>query len=553
MSGLLRSSLIRLARHRRPDFITSELLGFGSSGRPILPSKEDSPVDKVKILKAGSPCKKEGPKSSFQLQKTLSFVLCFSLKLALLRRGFFLLAPLIYISVYRSPEVFKRLWPAMQKANGSYGVTAAWQHQKDRELWRPCISPSKSSRGLQESNGFIIIEANGGLNQQRSSICNAVAVAGLLNATLVIPTFHLNSVWQDSSLFGDIYDEEHFMNSLAEHVRVVRQLPDYMLESIGNNVSLIYNFRVKAWAPASYYISTVLPKLLKLGVIRISPFANRLSFDKIPAKIQQLRCVANFQALRFAQPIAYVGQKLVDRMMQHSSGTGGKYIAVHLRFEMDMVAFSCCTYDGGEEEKRELDAARERGWRGKFNKTGRIIRPDVIRMDGKCPLTPLEVGMMLRGMGFQNNTPIFLAAGKIYKAEKNMIPLLQMFPFLQTKEMLLSSEELEPFKNYSSRLAALDYTACLHSEVFVTTQGGNFPQFLIGHRRYLNKGHSKTIKPDKRKLAILLDNPNIRWETFTKQMQAMRRHSDLKGHELRKSSASIYTYPAPDFLLVAKG
>lgn len=54
--------------------------------------------------------------------------------------------------------------------------------------------------------------------------------------------------------------------------------------------------------------------------------------------------------------------------------------------------------------------------------------------------------MMLRGMGFQNDTPIFLAAGKIFKAEKYMIPLRQMFPFLQTKETLLSREELEPFK-----------------------------------------------------------------------------------------------------------
>ena len=56
-----------------------------------------------------------------------------------------------------------------------------------------------------------------------------------------------------------------------------------------------------------------------------------------------------------------------------------------------MVAFSCCVYNGGEEEKRELDAARERGWRGKFNRTGRVINPGAIRMDGKCPLTPLEV------------------------------------------------------------------------------------------------------------------------------------------------------------------
>ena len=31
-----------------------------------------------------------------------------------------------------------------------------------------------------------------------AQICDAVAVAGLLNATLVIPMFHFNSVWRDS-------------------------------------------------------------------------------------------------------------------------------------------------------------------------------------------------------------------------------------------------------------------------------------------------------------------------------------------------------------------
>ena len=58
----------------------------------------------------------------------------------------------------------------------------------------------------------------------------------------------------------------------------------------------------------------------------------------------------------------------------------------------------------------------------------------------------VQVGMMLRGVGFQNNTPIFLAAGRIYRASENMAPLREMFPFLQTKETLLSAEELEPFK-----------------------------------------------------------------------------------------------------------
>ncbi|MBA0620390.1 hypothetical protein Godav_006109 [Gossypium davidsonii] len=100
-------------------------------------------------------------------------------------------------------------------------------------------------------------------------------------------------------------------------------------------------------------------------------------------------------------------------------------------------------------------------------------------------------------MGFGNNTYIFLASEKIYNAEKTMAPLLNMFPNLQTKQMLASEEELVPYKNFSSRMAAIDYKVCLHSEVFVTTKGGNFPHFLMGHRRYLFGGHFQTIRPDK--------------------------------------------------------
>lgn len=57
----------------------------------------------------------------------------------------------------------------------------------------------------------------------------------------------------------------------------------------------------------------------------------------------------------------------------------------------DMVAFSCCIFDGGNQEKQDMIAARERGWKGKFTKPGRVIRPGAIRQNGKCPLTPLEV------------------------------------------------------------------------------------------------------------------------------------------------------------------
>lgn len=36
-----------------------------------------------------------------------------------------------------------------------------------------------------------------------------------------------------------------------------------------------------------------------------------------------------------------------------------KYLALHLRFEEDMVAYSLCDFGGGETERKELQAYRE--------------------------------------------------------------------------------------------------------------------------------------------------------------------------------------------------
>uniref|UniRef100_J3N6F1 O-fucosyltransferase family protein n=2 Tax=Oryza brachyantha TaxID=4533 RepID=J3N6F1_ORYBR len=418
-------------------------------------------------------------------------------------------------------------------------------NKKSGKRWAPCIRKRLAQSELPPSNGFLIIEANGGLNQQRISICDAVAVASLLNATLVTPAFHLNSVWRDSSKFGDIFDEDHFIGSLRKYTRIVKELPEDVFMKFDFNISSIPNMRTKAFSSESYYLEKVLPKLLELGAVRIAPFSNRLAHS-VPPNIQALRCFANYEALRFSEPIRTLGANMVDRMIKKSSLTGGKYISVHLRFEEDMVAFSCCIYDGGLRENIEMENARERSWRGKFHRPGRVINPEANRRNGKCPLTPLEVGMMLRGMGFDNTTSIYVASGKIYNAEKYMSPLRQLFPLLQTKDTLTSPEELAQFKGHSSRLAALDYTVCLQSEVFVTTQGSNFPHFLMGHRRYLYGGNAKTIKPDKRKLVALFDNPNIRWDRFKRQMQEMHRHSELKGFGVRKPNGSIYTLPMPD-------
>jgi hypothetical protein len=56
--------------------------------------------------------------------------------------------------------------------------------------------------------------------------------------------------------------------------------------------------------------------------------------------------------LKFAPEIERLGSKLSARMKE---ATGGRpWIAVHLRYEIDMVAYSMCTFGGGKAEQKVL-------------------------------------------------------------------------------------------------------------------------------------------------------------------------------------------------------
>lgn len=445
-----------------------------------------------------------------------------------------------------------------------------WEEPYDlASNWEPCAE-QRNWEPSDGNNGYVMVTANGGLNQQRVAVCNAVAVARILNATLVIPRFMYSSVWKDVSQFGDIYQEDHFINYLKPDISIVKELPTELqsldLEAIG---SVVADEDIMKEAKPSFFRRYILPILIKNRVVHFVGFANRLSFDPIPFELQRLRCRCNFHALQFVPKIQQAGALILKRMRQNSSqpglidrylvgpyaksnmksrkgrGKNQRFLALHLRFEIDMVAHSLCEFGGGEEERRELEAYRQIHFPALtlLTKSDKLPSPTALRSEGLCPLTPEESVLMLAALGFRRDTHIFLAGAQIYGGRTRLASLSYLYPNLVTKEDLLSPAEMKPFANFSSQLAALDFIASTASSAFAMTDSGSQLSALVsGYRMYYGGGEMLTIRPNKRRLAdIFLKNDTIEWKVFQQRVRKAARQT--KQIQRRPTARSVYRHP----------
>ncbi|RXH92647.1 hypothetical protein DVH24_033543 [Malus domestica] len=356
--------------------------------------------------------------------------------------------------------------------------------------WKHCPEePNSLSSSPKESTGYIQVFLDEGLNQQKMGICDAVAVAvaKILNATLVIPHLEVNPVWQDSSSFEDIFDVDHFIEALQGEVSIVKALPSEFSwstrEYYATGIRITRIKTAPVHASSDWYLENVLPLLQRYGVAAISPFSHRLAFDNLPQNIQRVSCKVNFQALAFVPHIRELGETLVNRLRYPPNGNpkGGSdsqdkanEIEKQGAGKYDIAAHSACDFGGGKAEKLALAKYRQVIWQGRVLNSQ--FTDEELRNQGRCPLTPEEIGLLLAALGFNNTTRLYLASYK------------------------------------------------------------------VGHRAYMNL---KTIRPNMALSGKLFVNKSMEWSDF--QRAPSDGHKTRQGQmRLRKDKQSIYTYPAPD-------
>ncbi|KAH9722360.1 O-fucosyltransferase family protein [Citrus sinensis] len=383
---------------------------------------------------------------------------------------------------------------------------------------------------VYKNNGYLMVSCNGGLNQMRAAvsvfmclfcyaqqICDMVAIARYLNVTLIVPELDKTSFWADPSEFQDIFDVDHFITSLRDEVRILKELPPRLKKRV--EMGRVLSMPPISWSDISYYHNQILPLVQKYKVVHLNRTDARLANNGQPLEIQKLRCRVNFSALRFTSQIEDLGKRVIKLLRQN-----GPFLVLHLRYEMDMLAFSGCTQGCNKEEVEELTRMRYAypWWKEK------IINSDLKRKDGLCPLTPEETALILRALDIDPNMQIYIAAGEIYGGERRMANLAKAYPKLVRKETLLEPSDLRFFQNHSSQMAALDYLVSLESDIFVPTYDGNMAKVVEGHRRFL--GYKKTILLERKLLVDLIDqysNGSLTWDEFSAAVKES--HADRMG------------------------
>uniref|UniRef100_A0A7N0VFE4 O-fucosyltransferase family protein n=1 Tax=Kalanchoe fedtschenkoi TaxID=63787 RepID=A0A7N0VFE4_KALFE len=356
--------------------------------------------------------------------------------------------------------------------------TEFWKQDVDADVsnYKPRLHFSleyrrMSVRASKEKRRFLAISVSGDLYQLRSQIIDAVVIARILRAALVVPVFHKDMKFGDAeSEFSDIFDVEHFKRTLRPDVRIVASHPyTYLSSHQGKGVELPRHVTTPHW------IATKLSKQLNdVGVLMLRGVNSELA-GKLAPDLQKLRCKVAFHALRFANPVREIGHRLAKRLWIE-----GPYAALYLGLEEDagLQTTECAGSSSRSLGVKNFDAceSQTRAQQEERPKTWLVEDSDL-----------LEMAKRLKGLGVPRHVTLYAASARPLGAAETLKPLLAEFPSLVTRETLARPGELTPFANSSTALAAIDYTITVNSDVFLTTPKSNIAIALQWHRAYTGK------------------------------------------------------------------
>ncbi|MBA0560595.1 hypothetical protein Golob_017481 [Gossypium lobatum] len=322
-----------------------------------------------------------------------------------------------------------------------------------RRLWGPVgqlesLHPHANPKGYYadpsaQSNGYIFVRIQGGFHEIRSSICDVVAVSRFLNATLVVPeiqqTTSKKGISSQFKSFAYLYNEETFMAALAKDVNIVKTLPK-SLKSARRNKEIPV-FRVPYAASLYYYLHNVLPILIKHSVVELVVSDGGCLQAILPPDLeeyQSLRCRVAFHALRFRQDV----QDLATNLLHRLRAPGRPFIAFDPGMTRDALAYHGCS-ELFQDVHAELIQHR-RAWMRKRGiiKGKHSVNSAKQRLKGSCPLTPEEVGILLRAYGYSWDTIIYVSGGEVFGGQRTLIPLHGLFENVVDRTSLSTSWEL---------------------------------------------------------------------------------------------------------------
>ncbi|XP_022728321.1 uncharacterized protein LOC111283910 isoform X3 [Durio zibethinus] len=267
-----------------------------------------------------------------------------------------------------------------------------------RRLWGPVgqlesLHPDANPRGyyaagpIAQTNGYIFVRIQGGFHEIRSSICDVVVVSRFLNATLVVPeiqqTTSKKGISSQFKSFAYLYNEDEFMAALAKDVNIA-----------------------------------ILPSHLE--------------------EYQRLRCRVAFHALRFREDV----QELATKILHRLRASGRPFIAFAPGMTRDALAYHGCS-ELFQDVHSELIQHRRTWMRKRGIIKGQLsVNSAKQRLKGSCPLTPEEVGILLRAYGYRWDTIIYLAGGEVFGGQRTLIPLHGMFENVVDRTSLSTVWEL---------------------------------------------------------------------------------------------------------------